>query len=192
MNEFKIIVRKEKRKNGIVVKDKKKKRPMKRRYGAKSTPYPDQIKYAQEKEYNFLKYWRVVRYWVKRKYELTQEELEVLLYLYDEEVFTRDMFNEFQGLLSYDKTRFKSLQDRGFIIVWRPNNGFKSKKLFTLSVGAKRICSTVYKKLMQDEHIPENHQNNPVFKGDAYMDRMYRKMIRAMNRKKAEQESEEQ
>ena len=102
------------------------------------------------------------------------------------------MFFEFQGPLTYDNTRFKSLQDRGFIIVWRPNNGYRSKKLFTLSVKAKRICSTVYKKLAQDEHIPENHQNNPVFKGDAYMDRQYRKMIRAMNRKKSELDSDDE
>ena len=183
MGEAKIVIRKNTK--TLTLQDKKKKRKMKRWRG-KRNDYDTIIKRGLQPEYNFLKYWRVVRKWALAKYDISQEELEMLLYLYDEDLFTRDMFVEFEGLLTWDKKRFSDMQKKGWIIVWRPNNGYKSKKLYTLSVGAKRMCSSVYKKLTQDEHIPENRQNNPIFRGNSYSDRMYRKMIRKMNQKREE------
>lgn len=149
-------------------------------------------KQARKPVHNFLKYWRITRYWVKRKYNISQEELEVLLFLYDEEVFTRTTFSEFNALLSYDNTRFQKLQDKGLIVVWRENDGFRNKKLFTLSMQAKRMCAEVYKKLIQEEKFPENRQNNPIFKGNDYNDRMYRKMIKMMNKKFEEKQNPDQ
>jgi len=189
MGEARIIVSKRKS-NSVVLKDRKKKRKMKRRYGA-GTDYPTVIKRGLIPEHNYLKYWRVVRYWALKKYEISQEELEILLYLYDEDLFTRDGFVEFEGLLTWDKSRFDAMQRKGWITVWRPNNGYKGKKVYTLSVQAKRICNTVYKKLLQEEQIPENGQNNPIFRGNSYMDRKYRSIIQKMNRRKADNMSEE-
>ena len=139
------------------------------------------IKAAKLREHNFLKYWRVVRYWAKRKYDITQEDLEILLYLYDEDLFTRNQFRKFEGILSWDRSRFNDLQSKGYIVIWREKKHHRQAKLYTLSVKAKRICATLYKKLLQEEPIPENHQNNPIFKGDNYMDKVYRKAIQRMN-----------
>jgi hypothetical protein len=33
---------------------------------------------------NYLKYWRVVRYFINAKYGITQPDLEMLIFLYDE------------------------------------------------------------------------------------------------------------
>lgn len=138
-------------------------------------------KRAELRQHNFLKYWRVVRYWAKRKYDITQEDLEILLYLYDIDLFTRGQFRKFEGILSWDRHRFNYLQDKGYIVTWRDRKHHRQAKLYTLSVKAKRICSTVYKKLLQEEHIPENRHNNPIFSGNNYMDKVYRKAIRSMN-----------
>lgn len=139
-------------------------------------------KQAKLREHNFLKYWRVVRYWAKRKYDITNEDLEILLYLYDEDLFTRGQFRKFEGILSWDRDRFNYLQEKGYVVIWREKNNPRQAKLYTLSVSAKRICATVYKKLLQEEHIPENAQNNPIFKGEgSYMDKVYRKAIKRMN-----------
>lgn len=142
------------------------------------------IKIAKLREYNFLKYWRIVRYWAKRKYDITDTDLEILLYLYDLDLFTRYQFRQFEGLLSWDKTRFNALIDKGYIVVWRKKKHHRQAKLYTLSVRAKRICATVYKKLLQEEHIPENKVNNPIFSGDNYMDKVYRKAIHRMNKER--------
>ena len=36
---------------------------------------------------DYMKYWRVIRYFVKRKYGLNTEELDMLFFLYSEEYF---------------------------------------------------------------------------------------------------------
>lgn len=139
-------------------------------------------KYSRPKQHNFMKYWRVVRYWAHRKYGLTVEQIEMLLYLYDQPLFSRTDFKTFEGLLSWDKTRLKEFVDKGLIIVWREHVGYKKQaKLYELSIQSNRICSSIYKKLTQEEHIPENATNNPVFKGDGYADKMYRKLMKKMN-----------
>ena len=33
---------------------------------------------------NYLKYWRVIRYFIKSKYNLTQADLDILIFLFDE------------------------------------------------------------------------------------------------------------
>ncbi|WZE63624.1 hypothetical protein PANI_CDS0105 [Maribacter phage Panino] len=139
-------------------------------------------KHVRPKEHNFLKWWRVVRYWAHRKYGLSTEQIEMLLYLYDQPLFSRTDFKNFEGLLPWDKTRLKEFQDKGLITVWRDHVGYKKQaKMYELTVKSKRICSSIYKKLTQEEHIPENAINNPVFKGNGYSDRMYRKIMKKMN-----------
>jgi hypothetical protein len=39
---------------------------------------------------DYLKYWRVIRYYIKNKYGLTQADLDILLFLYSEQYFTKD------------------------------------------------------------------------------------------------------
>ena len=42
---------------------------------------------------DYLKYWRVIRYFIKSKYGLTQEDLDMLLFLKSEDYFDRDKFH---------------------------------------------------------------------------------------------------
>ena len=53
-------------------------------------------------ENDYLKYWRVVKYYVKAKYGLTQAELEMLLFLKSEGYFDKDKFKEFDALISVE------------------------------------------------------------------------------------------
>ena len=62
-----------------------------------------------EPEYDFLKYWRIVRYWARVKYEVSTAELDLLLYLHSEGPFTRDQVMEYEQLMSFDKDRFRIL-----------------------------------------------------------------------------------
>ena len=38
--------------------------------------------------YNYMKYWRVVRRYAFQKYDLSQEDLDVLFYIHDEHYFS--------------------------------------------------------------------------------------------------------
>jgi DNA-binding MarR family transcriptional regulator len=136
-----------------------------------------------EKQHNFLKYWRVVKYYIKDKYEISDSVLEMLLFLYDENVFTKATFNEFARTMSWDKNRFSKLVEAGFIKKWRDRKQTQRSSLWELTIKSKRICNHLYKKLTQEEEISENPYRNEIFKGNSHMDRVYKDIIRAMNAK---------
>jgi len=54
---------------------------------------------------DYLKYWRVIRYWVKAKYNIGTPELELLLFLYSEQMFTKSRFQEFETIMSKSLVR---------------------------------------------------------------------------------------
>jgi len=47
---------------------------------------------------DYLKYWRVIRYFIKAKYNLTQGDLDVILFLNSEGYFDKAKFDEFDEL----------------------------------------------------------------------------------------------
>ena len=61
---------------------------------------------------DYLKYWRVIRQYIKIKYNLTQSDLDILLFLKSESYFSKDKFEEFNEILSWDKQRFEKLRQR--------------------------------------------------------------------------------
>lgn len=141
-------------------------------------------KYQQRyKNHDFLKYWRIVRYYVMRRYKISYPDLELLLYLYDEGVFTKTDFKVFTQCMNWKKGRFEELVERGFIRKWRSRSTTKHADLYELTQTAKLICSHTYKKLMQEEPISETPQKNVIFKGEKYMDKVYRNLIKKMNEK---------
>ena len=69
----------------------------------------------KSRERDYLKYWRVIRYFVMRKYKLNTQELDMLLFLYSEEYFNVDKFKEFNKLLGWNKNRFNKLRKEGYM-----------------------------------------------------------------------------
>tara|TARA_R110002012_G_scaffold16404_4_gene63388 strand:+ start:1656 stop:2096 length:441 start_codon:yes stop_codon:yes gene_type:complete len=131
--------------------------------------------------HKFLKYWRVIRYWVKAKYKLTTPEIDMILFLYGEEYFNKTKFKEFEELMSWNVNRFDNLLRDGWIHVWRKGYG-KNTTLYELSYKGKRVASTIYKKLSGEE-IGESAHINPLFKKNvSYTDKLYRNSIKEMNK----------
>ena len=153
------------------------------RYYVKKKPRKTPVYQPKDKDYDFLKNWRVVRYYIQKRYELSLPDLELLLYLYDENIFDKDTFNEFASSLSFDRNRLSNFVDRELISEWRPGKKAKHKRLWTLTQRGKLICSHTYKKLLGLELISEDPYRNKIMKGDNYMDRVYRSLIKKMNNK---------
>ena len=129
---------------------------------------------------DYLKYWRVIRQFIKSKYGLTQSDLDMLLFLYTEEYFSKDKFQEFNELLSWGVARFDRLRRDNWIEMFRKNSG-KHKALYTLSYKTKRMIDSLYKKL-NGEEIPTSPSKNPMFKRNVkYSDKVYRNFIKEMN-----------
>lgn len=135
-----------------------------------------------ERKHDFLKYWRVIRYFVKQKYNLSQADLDIILFLYSEEYFDQDKFSEFDELLSWDKKRFTHLVRDGWIESFRKKNPTYRRSLYKLSYKAVRLCLSIYNKLSGEE-IPTSDCHNPMFaKNVRYTDKVYRNMIKSMNK----------
>ena len=130
---------------------------------------------------DYLKYWRVIRYFIKSKYGLSQAELEMLLFLRSEKYFSKDSFDEYNELISWDKNRFEKLRSEGWIDVFRKKEDNR-RVVYQLSYKAQRMLTTLYKKL-EGEEIPESKSSNPLFlRNISYTDKVYRNYIKKLNK----------
>ncbi len=130
--------------------------------------------------HNYLKYWRVIRYWAKAKYGLTTPDLDMMFFLYSEDYFNKTKFKDFEQIMSWDVNRFNSLLKNEWISVWRKRKG-KEATLYELSFKGKIAINTIYRKL-NGEEIAESPTINPLFKKNVnYMDKVYRLKIIEMN-----------
>lgn len=130
--------------------------------------------------YDCLKYWRVIRQYVKVKYNISQGDLDMLLFLYSEGYFGKDKFREFESLTSWEVNRFDRMLRDGWIENFRQRKG-RNKGIYALSFKAKRMITSIYKKLSGEE-IPMTGENNPMFRKNVkFTDKVYRNMIQRMN-----------
>jgi hypothetical protein len=129
---------------------------------------------------DYLKFWRVIRYYVKAKHNLSQADLDIILFLYSEGYFGQEQFDGFAELVSWEVGRFKRLQKDGWIEHFRKRRG-KNRALYQLSYKATRVILDIYRKL-NGEEIPTSISANPMFlKNVSYNDKVYRNMILEMN-----------
>ena len=129
---------------------------------------------------DYLKYWRVIRYFIKAKYGLNQADLDMLLFLNSEDIFSRDKFKEFDNILAWDVSRFERLRKDGWIEIFRNRMG-KRKALYQLSYKTQRVITSIYKKLNGEEISTSG--NNPMFaRNVSYSDKVYKNMIIEMNK----------
>lgn len=125
-------------------------------------------------KHNYLKHWRVVRYWVKRKYDLSDADLDMILFLYDENLFTYEDFEHFKSITSWDRHRFFRLKKNGWIHVWKDKNWREGNAaMYELTFKSRQLCARVYKLLNGEIDFPESPRRNPVFKRKKYTDKVY-------------------
>jgi hypothetical protein len=140
----------------------------------------NKIKSMKSTPSDYLKFWRIIRYYIKFKHELSQADLDVILFLYTESYFGKEKFDQYVELVSWDKDRFNSLHARGWIETFR-RRGTDGRSLYCLSDKAKRVVRDIYRKL-EGEEIPTSLSHNPMFlKNVSYNDKVYRNMIIEMN-----------
>jgi hypothetical protein len=130
--------------------------------------------------HNYLKYWKVVKQFVKTKYGISTSDLEMLLFLRSEKYFSKEDFDEFNQLFHWEKNRFERLKQEGWVDVFRKKTGNR-RVLYQLSYKAQRMLTSVYKKL-EGEEIPESKSSNPQFLADvSYTDKVHRNYIKKLN-----------
>jgi len=129
------------------------------------------------RDIKILKYYRIVRRWACRQYDLKDADLELLIYLDCKGLFTREDFINGAYTYTWDKHRWERLRSNGWIDVWRERNRKDSKyAIYKVSVKTKHMINRIYKILLGQEDIPVT-QSNVFYKNKSYSDKVYNKAI---------------
>ena len=131
---------------------------------------------------DYLKYWRVIRQYIKVKYGLTQSDLDMLMFIYTEKYFSKARFDEFSRIVSWDADRFKRLKENGWIESFRKYDPHtNTRAIYQISPDGKRVVQSIYR-MLKCEEMPITPKYNPMFKNNAnYMSKVYRNSIRELN-----------
>ena len=135
---------------------------------------------------NYLKYWKAVRYYFKMKYGLSQEELDILLYVYDLGYFSTKKLDKLEKLFSWDKDRITKMCTNGWLGAFDSPTK-KDRKIYEISPKGKRVITHMYN-ILNREAGPyiEKGQN---LSDLPYMERRYTRFLIAMM-EEIEQEKE--
>ena len=129
------------------------------------------------REIQLFKYYRLVRKWACKTYNLTDADLELLIYLDCKERFTRKEFIDGAYTMSWDKQRWERLRSQGWIEVWRHRNRTSIKySIFKTSFKCSQLISRIYRILLGQEDIPTS-ERNIFFNNKSYSDKVFNKAI---------------
>ena len=129
------------------------------------------------REINLFKYYRLVRKWACKTYNLTDADLELLIYLDCKGRFTRKEFIDGIYTMSWDKQRWERLRSEGWIEVWRHRNRTSIKySIFKTSFKCSQLITRIYRILLAEEDLPLSDRS-VFFKNKTYTDKVFNKAI---------------
>jgi len=129
------------------------------------------------REAKIFKYYRLVRKWACKTYNLKDADLELLIYLDCKNRFTRQEFIDGTYTMSWDKQRWDKLRSQGWIDVWRHRNRTTIKySIFKTSFKCSQLISRIYRILLGSEDLPTS-ERNVFYSNKSYTDKVYNKAI---------------
>ena len=129
------------------------------------------------KEINLLKYYRLVRRWACKTYDLKDADLELLIYLDCKELFTRNDFINGVYTYSWDKDRWERLRRNGWIDVFKERNRTSSKyAVYKVANKGTLLIKRIYRILLAEEDLPTSSRS-VFYNNKTYTDRVYNKAI---------------
>ena len=129
------------------------------------------------REMNLFKYYRLVRRWACKTYNLTDADLELLIYLDCKARFTRNDFINGIYTYSWDKNRWERLRKEGWIDVWRERNRTTIKySVYKTSFKCQQLISRIYRILLAEEDLPTSYRST-FFNNKTYTDKVFNKAI---------------
>ena len=129
------------------------------------------------REMNLFKYYRLVRKWACKTYDIKDAYLELLFYLDCKKHFTRNDFIEGVYTYSWDKARWERLRTGGWIDVWSQRNRTTKKfTVYTTSFKCKNLINRIYRILLAEEDLPTSSRSK-FYKNKTYTDKVYNKAI---------------
>ena len=129
------------------------------------------------RELNLLKYYRLIRKWACKTYNLKDADLELLIYLDCKSRFTRNEFISGAYTYSWDKNRWERLRKAGWIDVWRHRNRTTIKySIYKTSFKCSQLISRIYRIMLGQEDLPTS-ERSVFYKNKSYSDKVFNKAI---------------
>lgn len=136
------------------------------------------------KELGILKHYRIIRRWACRNNDLTDSELELLIYFDCMDLFTKQDYKIGTYTYSWDNKRWNKLLKEGWIVVWRKRNHTTQKyHIYKVSFKCKQLISKMYRIMLGKEDIPTSYRNN-IMTGKTYTDIVLQTAINNVNKDK--------
>lgn len=124
-----------------------------------------------------FKYYRLVRRWACKTYDLMDADLELLIYLDCKKRFTRNNFIEGVYTYTWDKNRWERLRKEGWIEPWRHRNRTTIKyTIFKTSFKTQQLINRIYRILLNEEDLPTSARSK-FYKNKTYTDKVFNKAI---------------
>ena len=137
------------------------------------------------RDLNILKHYRIIRKWACKNNNLTDADLEVLIYLDCMDLFSKYDFE--QGVYSYswDNRRWSRLLKDDWITVWRHRNRTTQKyNIYKVSFKCKQLIMRIYRIMLGQDDIPTSARRNKLIAGDTYTDKVMTQAIYNVNKDK--------
>ena len=129
------------------------------------------------RQLQLLKYYRLIRKWACKTYNLKDADLELLIYLDCKNRFTRNEFIDGSYTMSWDKNRWERLRREGWIEVWRHRNRTTIKySIYKTSFKCSQLISRIYRIMLGQEDLPTS-ERSVFYENISYTDKVYNKAI---------------
>ena len=137
------------------------------------------------KELNLLKHYRIIRKWACKNNNLTDADLELLIYLDSVGVFNIKDFKIGTYSYSWETRRWSRLVDSGWIVIWRKRNRTTQKhNMYQVSFKCKQLIHRIYRIMLGEEDLPISKRRNKLINGKSYTDKVLTKAIYNVNKDK--------
>jgi hypothetical protein len=137
------------------------------------------------KDMNLLKHYRIIRKWACKNNDLSDADLELLIYFDCMRHFTKQDFKTGTYSYSWDNRRWNRLLKQGWIIVWRNRNRTTQKyNIYEVSFKCKQLISRMYRIMLGDDDIPTSERRNKLIAGNSYTDKVLTEAIYNVNKDK--------
>ena len=135
--------------------------------------------YSSDLHFIFLQYIGILMKWAMKRYDLSQKELELILYLYPAGIFDQAEFYvmaEALGLEKSYKQILQRLKRKEMVEVWEDRKG--EEKIYSLTERARNICHQMHRIALGKEKIAESRMRNPLA---TFRDSVYNRIFKKMN-----------
>ena len=129
------------------------------------------LEFSDLRNNNILKHYRIIRRWACRNNDLTDADLELLIYFDCMDFFTKQDYKIGTYAYSWDNKRWNNLLKDGWIVVWRNRNHTTQKyNIYKVSFKCKMLINRIYRIMIGEEEIPTSPRSNKIMRCKTYTD----------------------